>query len=792
MRTRLRILALLVIVFSLFTLAGCGDNGSAPVTPGPTPTPTPVPVAVSINPSSPTISITETVEFTATVTGSTNTAVTWIASAGTVEDGVFTPPMMAGTYTVTATSQADTTKSATADVTVTAPAPVITNTPPPIASVGNEYTYAPTATAEPEGATVTFTLTQGPANATLSKGTIAWTPEEDQGRATQHFVITATSSVGGVATFPWDVNTFGVVRGTYVDKYWHVAPVETPTPEATPTPDAILAEVAPPPETPLTSTDVPRDMTEWSVWAIFRYQTEDGIQLGVSQGEGFEDGTFEVPAVPAGEFWLGLGYYGEFEWYRTDGTTGFDYGSDYYGRPDDDNWMPTTFGFNLFGIAQTSNCRVRLEVVSPNAGSAYETRYNQDPNCGESSVNFENFAYLRPIDPSQGDAAFVLQRDRVEELSQMAENVKVDAVTTALALDWVTTNPEGYTFIQGLMSAPASAFNVNVKASEWSQILLTAAPGVLELRPWKASLSVLPFVTDIYAYPQAGYDRRKDLADAYATDDTDKGAPSSSLELATIVSKGNAVDQDLGTFRYVNPFPPSWKVMFGAQQKAVVPVLVPGSEYPTDFRVDSAFLTDNIPDGPIAPVMSGVRNPKINGEDFFSIHLLELSEETPDVTITWEPPAESPSGIAPFGYQVAVHVLRSDMGYPDHQKMWSFYTSDTSVVINGNVLGMLMNAFGGSAVAFKIRAMADGRADMRTAPWRSELPIADTSIVSGPVLLGMPVSVESTRQQLKGLMKDAAKTLDAAADPKKAATAARIKARRARSLVQDDEPQPTK
>ena len=76
-------------------------------------------VAVSVTPSSTNLVTGATQQFTATVTGATNTAVTWSASCGTITaSGFYTAPAAAGSCTVTATSQADTTKSASAVVTV--------------------------------------------------------------------------------------------------------------------------------------------------------------------------------------------------------------------------------------------------------------------------------------------------------------------------------------------------------------------------------------------------------------------------------------------------------------------------------------------------------------------------------------------------------------------------------------------------------------------------------------------------------------------------------------------------
>ena len=82
-------------------------------------------VSVTVSPTSASAQTRQQMQFTSTVSGTTNTAVTWTASGGTVStNGQYTAPSSAGTYTVTATSAADYTKSASAVVTVSQPAQV--------------------------------------------------------------------------------------------------------------------------------------------------------------------------------------------------------------------------------------------------------------------------------------------------------------------------------------------------------------------------------------------------------------------------------------------------------------------------------------------------------------------------------------------------------------------------------------------------------------------------------------------------------------------------------------------
>jgi parallel beta-helix repeat protein len=115
-------------------MAGCGRGGGA--ISGTTPSPTVV--KVSVTPASPVnINASGTLWFNATVTGTTNTGVSWSVDGvangdsivGTITPGsgssaLYLAPASAGSHTVTATSVADTTRSAGATITVQSPAGV--------------------------------------------------------------------------------------------------------------------------------------------------------------------------------------------------------------------------------------------------------------------------------------------------------------------------------------------------------------------------------------------------------------------------------------------------------------------------------------------------------------------------------------------------------------------------------------------------------------------------------------------------------------------------------------------
>src|SRR4051812_2877586 len=96
-------ITILIVVGAVGLFAvGCGSGTTA--APSSSSTTTTSTVAVSINPSAAATQIGNTVQFTASVVGSTNTSVTWGATAGTISSsGLYTPPNTPGTYQVTAT-----------------------------------------------------------------------------------------------------------------------------------------------------------------------------------------------------------------------------------------------------------------------------------------------------------------------------------------------------------------------------------------------------------------------------------------------------------------------------------------------------------------------------------------------------------------------------------------------------------------------------------------------------------------------------------------------------------------
>jgi hypothetical protein len=152
-------------------------------------------VTLTLSPTSASVQVGATQQFTAAVTGSANTAVTYAvteAAGGAITaGGLYSAPSATGTFHVVATSVADTSKTATAVVTVTSTAVVA-------------ITLSPTTAALQVGATQQFTAT-----VTGSANTVATYAVTEAGGG--------TITTGGLYTAPAVAGTFHVVATSAAD-----------------------------------------------------------------------------------------------------------------------------------------------------------------------------------------------------------------------------------------------------------------------------------------------------------------------------------------------------------------------------------------------------------------------------------------------------------------------------------------------------------------------------------------------------------------------------------------------
>src|SRR6266851_4721694 len=189
-------------------------------------------VTISVAPTSVSVAVGNTQQFTATVTGTSNIGVTWSvaggASNGTISNtGLYTAPAMTPNppqATVTATSQADSTKSAFATVTVTGP-PTSVSVSPTAASVANFGTQQFTASVTGASSTAVTWQVNGIAGGSQTMGFISTSglyaapsgvPTKSDGKGssitttlTVSAVSQANSSASGSATVTIQLGTSG-------------------------------------------------------------------------------------------------------------------------------------------------------------------------------------------------------------------------------------------------------------------------------------------------------------------------------------------------------------------------------------------------------------------------------------------------------------------------------------------------------------------------------------------------------------------------------------------------------
>jgi len=157
-------------------------------------------VALTVSPQSVTLNFGAQQQFTASVTGSTNTGVSWTASAGSITPaGLFTAPSTVGTVTITATSQADNSVSSTGTAVVrNSGVTVQLNSHPGFFGTNETFQFIATVTNSTNQA-VTWTATGGTISSTglFTAGTVPGT-----------FSVTATSVADPTAsiTTPVTIN----------------------------------------------------------------------------------------------------------------------------------------------------------------------------------------------------------------------------------------------------------------------------------------------------------------------------------------------------------------------------------------------------------------------------------------------------------------------------------------------------------------------------------------------------------------------------------------------------------
>ncbi|HET8901674.1 MAG TPA: fibronectin type III domain-containing protein [Holophagaceae bacterium] len=415
-------------------------------------------------------------------------------------------------------------------------------------------------------------------------------------------------------------------------------------------------------------------------------------------GAGHSDGTFSIPNVPEGYYWLRFG-----STYVWTSSSYVDWSNDLFGRADGvyPGNSPTTLSLSLTGLnpwqAQDDlvwDVPVQGTALALPLGSA---DIANAPAPGATalagfSVNFAGNDIQFPLlDGTKGDQAYLNQLTTrpagAETYRALAKSFVAPATTMT---DGGTTNLSG-----GFLDVPqASSLRLNWQRSAFAAL----APGVNPAAVPSGSF----FFT--YAYP---------LPSSY-------GLPANAFELLDYTGPGTG-DVDLGDLPYGNPFPASWSVAAETYEAFNVSYLAPGATSPLVLTRYSYQATTTLPTAaaPVTPLLGPIQAPKINGKDLFAN---QLSVGT-NPTLSWNPPSVG----APSGYVISCYRLFASGTGSSIQTVGRFRTRTTSIKLPSGILAA------GNTYVFTIAAIRANGVDLGTTPFKTALPYAFTTSMSAIV-----------------------------------------------------------
>ncbi len=569
--------------------------------------------------------------------------------------------------------------------------PAFMSTPGTAATQGTTYTYQIETSPAADG--VTLTLASAPSGTILNGNTLTWTPSAAQSRVPNPFSVMATTS-GGSATQSWNVTPAGTVSGTWIDTYWTSSgPVE-----------------------------VPIDWTKVSGFPIALVPQPNGSFQALT-GSGNSDGTFSIPGVPGGYYWLQPGLSASY--WTSSGT--LDLGTDIAMQASASaSTVPTsttTMNFNLAGLdplAAGDEVMFLWDLWQPFSLEFAATSPADATTLSSATMINSN------IDFSQSGPAFLLQYEPETLGTLSALRLGSEETLSSLTLSNGTSN----TIDGTLAPAPQQSFDLNVKGSAWTPLFNSVGPSSSTLEGASMALTTLPFLTGGHVLAVS----RLSIPLFDGVQPSSVAAFNLFANLPVCAGSGPAptggfslppgeppitADQDFGAVQYDDPFPSAWLRVFTFCQAASVAVALPGSASPVSFQL-MATQSSAVPTSPISPAISQVQNPTINGANLFVANTVGAT----GVTLNWT----APNGTMPTGYKITTFVAGTELNnVPSYLPAGAFYTAKTSV--------SLPPLQAGKTYVFLISAILDDAANFETRPNRSALPTASVSVVSAPITI---------------------------------------------------------
>lgn len=337
-------------------------------------------------------------------------------------------------------------------------------------------------------------------------------------------------------------------------------------------------------------------------------------------------GSFDIPKVPAGTYYLGLDTDGTNHDYVVTDQHEVDLGNVYAGRNTATQLtLPTPMLVNLTGMSAWQDTD-SLEVFSQGAASGSDLLYaaSEFPMAGDTSlvglpVDGSQFFAPNQIEAAKGDTTFFTQlvsrSDGAFSYSSIGKSFKPAAFSL---LDGNTTAVNG-----AFADVPQQTATFDWKRSLFGGLAASVNPG--------ATLSSC----GIYAYGEPGGPTRA----------TNTYSP-------TILYAGDGASDDVKlTLSYGNPFPASWAAVAYVSATFSVPYLVPGTATMKHAitTVDVGGTITELTAGAVKPMIGPPSALLIGGKDGYAVNTgVGLSP-----VVSWSAPSLGTSAL----YQVWVRKV---------------------------------------------------------------------------------------------------------------------------------------
>ena len=554
--------------------------------------------------------------------------------------------------------------------------PVFTSQPPVDVSFvqgAPAFDYALTGT-DADNDVVTFSLIQSPAGTTLVNGIIHWQPTPDQERLPQIFQIRASDGHGGATDQQWTKAYSGVLRGTWADSY----------------------------QAPSGAITTKQD-TSFALYPL-KALIPDGTG-GVRTLNGIlnPDGSMRLSGIPPGSYWLSIGSRG---WVWTDQSS-LDIGKLYLGRTDAlSSNDPAPLSLTLSGLDSWSDINGMRWVV-PNQdvqirfdSQAFTTNPPAPGDTALVSAVMPRIPYTPLVDATKQDELTLLQLGHDVQGPLKLETIAKAFTTTNLVQVAGTTTALSGTFSTPLTSAVDLVWNPSLDATFLNQV----HPG---------STSNAPYL--IVATQPGGTSSglaQRNLADL------DQFYWSHPVVLTAEAASFASFQQPL---TYGDPYPASWPRMFISTTTVVQDFKVNGISGATAGYLMTVLNSPGTLATPLQTLVSPVRNPTINGQDFF----LDQSGVGTTPMLTWDPPALGSSAL----YQIRINeLIPNSSGF----SMGRLFTQDMTVFGTSiQVPPGFLNP--GSIYLINIRAVSCANPGIKNAPFRMALPLGMADCLSGVI-----------------------------------------------------------